>query len=170
MSNLLSFEDFKKNVEEWARVRGIYDQSSEAHQKAKALEEIGEYLTAESDDERMDAIGDIAVCIVNAANFCNADKLSLNCVDKEGDDCRYSSLPNITALILGSSYVSALNYLRGFSLGFGGFNSCLTRAWNEIKDRKGMMVNGKYVKWESMSEEQREEFNSRDSGNVLIRQ
>ena len=45
----MTFEEFKANVQRWAQIRGIYDQSTEAHQQAKALEEIGEYLTAETD-------------------------------------------------------------------------------------------------------------------------
>ena len=51
-----------------------------------------------------------------------------------------------------------------------GFRKSLEKAWDEIKDRKGMMIDGKYVKWDSMTEEQKAEFNRRDSGNTLIRE
>ena len=49
------------------------------------------------------------------------------------------------------------------------FATCLQAAWNEIKDRKGMMVDGKYVKWENLTQGQREEFLRRDHSNTLLR-
>lgn len=158
----MKFEEFKKNVEEWARVRGIYEQSTEAHQQAKALEEIGEYLTAETDKERMDAIGDIAVCIVNAARLSGQHVFLCD----HGSGC----IERVASNIIQSNYKYALTYLCGTAMHkYYIFGDCLSQAWNEIKDRKGMMINGLYVKWESMTEEQRAEFNRRDSGNTLIR-
>jgi hypothetical protein len=159
----MDFNEFKDKVENWARVRGIYEESTEAHQQAKALEEIGEYLTAETDEERMDAIGDIAVCIVNAAYF-TGEPLKMHETTTDYIGCVARSL-------IGSYYMQALCELkccaRYESLGF---NKCLEAAWNEIKDRKGMMVDGKYVKWENLTDEQREEFERRDHANTLIRQ
>lgn len=161
----MKFKEFKQNVGEWARVRGIYEQSTEAHQQAKALEEVGEYLTAENDDERADAIGDIAVCIVNAAFFDRHEDY-LN-VGGEGET---SSIADLAKSVLDQRYNRSLGCLNLISGRFGlGFGECLDAAWNEIKDRKGMMIEGKYVKWESMSDEQRKEFTLRDSGNTLIR-
>lgn len=163
----MKFEEFKKNVEEWARVRGIYDQSTEAHQQAKALEEIGEYLTAKTDEERMDAIGDIAVCIVNAAKFIHGTNSELTL--SFNDDLE--GIGDVAYCIIDSAYELALGELS--SLTFSShqipFELCLEKAWDEIKDRKGMMIEGKYVKWQSMTEEQKAEFNRRDSGNTLIR-
>lgn len=163
----MKFKEFKENVEEWARVRGIYDQSTEAHQQAKALEEIGEYLTAETDEERMDAIGDIAVCIVNAAKLDGQSvRIEFN-DDLEGIE----DIGDIAYSIIHHEYGLALVELSilSFSDTRRNIELCLEKAWNEIKDRKGMMIDGKYVKWESMSDEQKSEFNRRDSGNTLIR-
>ena len=160
----MKFEEFKKNVEEWARVRGIYDQSTEAHQQAKALEEIGEYLTAKNDDERMDAIGDIAVCIVNAAKLDDSMKpLSIQYgTEDDISDAAHAVVYGAYDISLGILSDMCINHKYNFQ-------RCLAKAWNEIKDRKGMMVDGKYVKWESMTEEQSAELNRRDSGNTLIR-
>jgi len=159
----MEFQEFKKNVERWAEIRGIYKQSTEAHQQAKALEEIGEYLTAETDAERIDAIGDIAVCIVNAAHF-TGEPLKIYETTTDYIGC-------VAKSIIGSYYMLALSELkccaRYESLDF---EKCLEAAWNEIKHRKGMMIDGKYVKWESLNEEQRQEFNRRDHGNTLIRE
>jgi len=161
----MNFDDFKRSVEEWARVRGIYDQSTEAHQQAKALEEIGEYLTAENDEQRMDAIGDIAVCIVNAAKLDQSIK-PLSIQYGAEDD-----ISDVAHSIVYGSYDLSIGILSDVAINHRyNFQRCLSKAWNEIKDRKGMMIDGKYVKWESMTEQQKEEFNRRDAGNTLIRE
>ena len=162
----MKFGEFKENVEKWATVRGIYDQSTEAHQQAKALEEIGEYLTAKDDDERMDAIGDIAVCIVNAAKIINSKWLAYNPIIMWIYDelCFDVGLSKVASAIIDQKYFKAINYLRMFAINNSfEFEKCLNQAWHEIKDRKGMMVDGKYVKWNSMTDEQKIEFNSRES-------
>lgn len=160
----MNFNDFKINVEQWASVRGIYEQSTEAHQKAKAFEEVGEYLTASDMDERMDAIGDIAVCIVNAAYFCAPTPVKFNITMVEG------FMATVASCIIRGNYQNSINALINVADLHGYvFGECLERAWDEIKDRKGIMSEGKYVKWESMNGEQRKEFNFRDSGNTLIR-
>lgn len=161
----MNFTEFKGNVERWAQIRGIYDQSTEAHQQAKALEEIGEYLTAETDDERMDAIGDIAVCIVNAAYLDGYDRqLSITY-------SHHSLMCDVAHAVVHGAYELALGILHDLAIDNQyNFQRCLSLAWDEIKHRKGMMVDGKYVKWESLTEAQREEFKKRDHANTLIRQ
>jgi len=135
----MEFKEFKKNVEQWAEERGIYEQSTEAHQQAKALEEVGEYLTAENDDERMDAIGDIAVCIVNAARFRIKD-INIKCTIRD-------EICDVTYAILHRDYDFALGILHDLSINHKyNFNLCLEKAWNEIKKRKGRMIDGKFVK------------------------
>jgi hypothetical protein len=47
------------------------------------------------------------------------------------------------------------------------FEECCAAAWNEIKDRKGMMVNGSYVKYEDFTDEQRLDFMNRESPAVI---
>lgn len=135
----MEFAEFKENVEKWAEERGIYEQSTEAHQQAKALEEVGEYLTAETDDERMDAIGDIAVCIVNAAYFSPPDLKIRYTIKDEICDVAYA--------IMHRDYDFALGILAELSTNkIYGFSNCLSKAWNEIKKRKGRMIDGKFVK------------------------
>ena len=137
----MEFAEFKENVEQWAEERGIYEQSTEAHQQAKALEEVGEYLTAETDEERMDAIGDIAVCIVNAAYFTGEPlKMHKTMSDDIYIACAAKSL-------IGSYYMQALCELKCCARYEDlNFNDCLEKAWNEIKKRKGRMIDGKFVK------------------------
>lgn len=135
----MEFAEFKKNVEKWAEERGIYEQSTEAHQQAKALEEVGEYLTAETDEERMDAIGDIAVCIVNAAYF-TRDRIN---VYDTSNDC----IGEVARSVCAGDYTHALSELKCCARYEDlNFNHCLEKAWNEIKKRKGRMIDGKFVK------------------------
>lgn len=147
--------EFKSNVDNWSKVRGIHDWSSEAHQQAKALEEIGELIASENDDERIDAIGDIAVCIVNASYFGRDMDLpeQKNLLPKESW---------LAKDVLEGSYGFAFERLRLIANKHGFYlKECLDKAWNEIKDRKGMMVNGKYVKWDNLNGAQRAELNNR---------
>lgn len=113
----------------------------------------------------MDAIGDIAVCIVNAAKLDDSMKpLELQLYYEE------AYLAEIAGFIVDGNYEPALSSLADYALSEGhDIWGCLEAAWGEIKDRKGMMIDGKYVKWQSMTEEQKAEFNRRDSGNTLIR-
>jgi hypothetical protein len=159
----MKWDEFRSNVEKWAHVRAIYEQSSEVKQQVKALEEIGEYLVAENDEERMDAIGDIAVCIVNAAAFRRYSNLGWYHVPT----IHVGKLANE---LLRGSYNSSLSVLKGLAEKHHyDFMKCCENAWNEIKDRKGMMIDGFYVKWENLTEEQRQEFRERDIGNTLLR-
>lgn len=151
----MKFEVFKQKVENWADVRGIYDQSTENKQILKFAEELGEYLIAETEKEKMDAIGDMAVCIVNANKF---NDLSINIIGNRyangiGDLCLFVKL---------RSYSSAIEHLMGISHDAGVlFEDCLEMAWNEIRDRKGMMIDGLFVKWENLTADQREELQAR---------
>lgn len=151
------FLRFKSLVNRWASVRGIYEQSNERKQKAKALEEIGEYLTAENDHELMDAIGDIAVCIVNAAEFNNIFDSDFN--------LKWHSPMNIDSCaksIINGAYRGAIKSLYYLCTVHNiRFEDCLDLAWNEIKDRRGMMIDGFYVKWENLTDDQKTELEKR---------
>ena len=66
----MNWIDFVNNVQGWAEDRGIYEHSTPEAQLLKALSELGELADAEikGDKEAMiDAIGDVAVCIINYA-------------------------------------------------------------------------------------------------------
>ncbi len=151
----MKFDDFKRKVEGWAEVRGIYDQSTEDKQILKFAEELGEFLIAETENEKMDAIGDMAVCIVNANKF-----KSLNI---EIIGARYGKgIGDVCSFVKFKSYSSAIEALMGLahSEGFK-FNDCLQMAWDEIKDRKGIMINGLFVKWENLTEKQKKDLQER---------
>lgn len=151
----MKFEVFKQKVENWAEVRGIYEQSTENKQILKFAEELGEYLIAETEKEKMDAIGDMAVCIVNANKF---NDLPINIIGSRygsgiGDLCVLVRLRNYSAAIeqlMGVAYIASVE-----------FEDCLEMAWNEIKDRKGMMIKGLFVKWDNLTQDQQEDLQAR---------
>lgn len=159
----MEFEDFKKNVEQWAEERGIYEQSTGAHQQAKALEEVGEYLTAETYIDLKDAAGDIAVCLVNAAKIKSIETegayqpLRSDIENPYNDEFEPENgllyerdmMANVAKLIIMESYDIAYSCLSDAvsSKGLGiTMVECLELAWDEIKNRKGRMIDGKFVK------------------------
>jgi len=160
----MRFSEFKSNVENWAEVRGIYSQSTEAKQIAKGLEEAGELLVALEDDSKRDiedAIGDIAVCVVNAAKLANKT-IYTNINPYSG--CMSSTTLTVMSLV-DRGYSTCIMYLSGLCDKYDvTFESCLNAAWDEIKERKGMMIGGFYVKYSSMTTEQQREFDDRNKG------
>ncbi len=156
----MDFNDLKVRVERWAQIRGIYDESTEAKQQAKALEEIGEFITAETDDEKKDALGDIAVCIINAGHFKGSFEYGIKTKSYTSKD-----MPFLAQCVLCGGYRAAIRSLEYIAWGLRfDINECYQMAWDEIKDRKGMMVDGYYVKWDDLTQEQRDEFERRSGG------
>lgn len=149
------WNEFKENVEHWAEERGIYEHSTPEAQLLKALSELGELADAVIKNDRdglKDAIGDVAVCLVNYAHMTGADELYLSesvrrmerreTVEVIGNICI-----RIGHLLSGERYVyipqliqnNVCEVARNEGLDF---MSCCEVAWNEIKDRKGRMVTG----------------------------
>lgn len=97
--------DIEQNVINWAAERGIYEHSTIQAQVLKAVSEMGELADATIKGDRdafIDAVGDVMVCLTNAA------------------------------------------FMHGTDL-----TECFSRAWDEIKDRKGFLSpNGAFVKVE----------------------
>ena len=152
----MKLDKFIENVNHWAEIRGIHEQSTETKQVEKFCEELFEYLTAEhviSELELMDAIGDMAVCLVNAAWFVGD---ALYITDFKSNN---HSIGDVLNYVSGRSYGIAIKTLENVSEIHGyNFEDCLQIAWDEIKDRKGMMVDGLYVKWENLNQDQRAEL------------
>ncbi len=150
----MTFEQFKANVEQWAADRGIYKHSTKEAQLLKALSELGELADAivKNDmDGLKDAIGDVAVCIVNASHM----NISVGSIrrDEPAIAYGYSRVDQIIASLCGFfaqalddrdvSYDSAIGLLRTLAEWHDmQFMECCEAAWLEIKDRKGKMVAG----------------------------
>lgn len=156
----MTFEEFKTNVEQWAEARGIYEHSTALAQALKAVSEVGELADAviKGDCEAlMDAIGDVAVCLVNVARMENINLLRSDFdlgepkrktghafsafiayhVGDLASDIVYRGAP------ITNSFVEAMANMKDLAAEYGlTLEECCAAAWNEIKDRKGRMVPG----------------------------
>lgn len=148
----LTWDEFVSNVQGWAQERGIYEHSTAEAQLLKALSELGELADAviKNDvDGIKDAVGDVAVCMVNYAHM--EDCEDIFCHDcATGIDSTYEEIGFIAETIGGlltfddcvelDDICTCLNSIANrYGLDF---LECCTKAWNEIKDRKGRMVAG----------------------------
>ena len=149
----LTWNGFVENVQAWAKERGIYEHSTPEAQLLKMLSELGELADAviKNDSESIkDAVGDVAVCWVNHTTMSGGDPTHIH-IGKSGfssdkDDigliaieigdlltgiyCDYEP-ENIPSALKGIATRNEFDFL-----------VCCTQAWNEIKDRKGKMVEG----------------------------
>ena len=146
----MNFEAFKNNVEQWALERGIYRYSTPEAQLLKAFEELGElarHLGTGDLEATKDDIGDVTVCLVNYAYIEGVD------IDLDPPaTIALSYFDVVTALMathasMPSEKKNHLNFslrcLRALAESQGHtFEACCEHAWNEIKDRRGKMVEG----------------------------
>lgn len=160
-------------VRNWSSVRGILDQSTVEKQVDKFTEEFGEFFTAKTDKERMDAIGDSVITLINA-NFLLVCKREFDYITERHKRTTFSS--KIESMMCISDDVEdleiagAVNGLWMLARTFGyNFEECLQMAWDEIKDRKGMMVDGLYVKWDDLTQDQREELDKRMIEDTILK-
>ena len=153
----MNFKTFKTNVEQWATERGIYEHSTPQAQLLKSLSELGELADAANKDRRndlIDAIGDVAACMVNYAKMVG---MELDTYDIEmgrheethiaiGDIC--NSIGDLLVMSrpprrLEASVASVFEALGSICVDNDlRFEVCCLRAWNDIKDRKGRCVAG----------------------------
>lgn len=160
----MNFPEFKANIVQWATDRGIYEHSTITAQQLKALSELGELADAIIKGDRdglKDAIGDVAVCLVNANHLDGGNGLAQlpgrsllfkrysHSHEVVADLCR-----NIAGLMdgerTGAGYGYAMLLLEKVaSMHDLKFAECCEAAWLAIKDRKGRMVpGGAFVKEE----------------------
>lgn len=112
-------------VVQWAKDRNILDGSNAIDQLSKTLEECGELLNALNTMERFDPEKD--------PNINDVDDMIDKYKDLEEDIMdAYGDI--LVTLIIGM-HQSRLNMDR-----------CLAHAYDQIKDRKGKMINGLFVK------------------------
>jgi hypothetical protein len=189
----MDYKTFYKNVTDWGDIRGMYQESDAVNQAAKALEEVGEFLVAEQDKklaitdtqletaigDLKDAIGDTVVCLIHAFNFVNLyeqhgymeDGVLKNVFNP---DKNHQRPPQITimlasSLICGGHYGSAITIMTYIAEGLGyPIEECYQKAWDAIKDRKGMFINKKYVKWDNLNPSQRQELSERLEGHIKL--
>ena len=114
----MKFEEHRKNVLEWAENKGIMDFSTPLKQIEKTREEV---------EETRDAL----VRIHENSEFPLLGEPRITSLDQDVKDGIGDTI--VTLIILAE--------LCGTDI-----ETCLSKAWNEIKDRKGQMIDGTFVK------------------------
>ena len=157
-------------IQEWAKERKIYEQLTPFDELLKTHEEVGELIKACYDDDKpaiQDAIGDVMVTLINYCYFKKIDFVKVY-EQIQYDDSEtiniYCALTvnDIIAFFLrviaNSSYkplkvtifINVINILRNLQNITINNNTtleeCLNIAYNEIKNRTGRIINGKFVK------------------------
>lgn len=153
-----------EKVENWARVRRLHTASPKA-QALKVIEEFTETLKAydDSDDEEIiDGVGDTYVTLIILCQQLDIDFKEIE--EKSGAVPTTCHARGINRLATGVSKGN-LDLVKRATLGLlntANFMSemvnkepceCLQVAYNEIKDRKGMMIDGTFIKYDDLSDE-----------------
>ena len=157
-------------IHQWAKERGIFDKSTPFDQLLKPHEEVGELIKACYDNNKpaiQDAIGDTMICLINYCYF-----IDLDVIKGIKQAVELSSELDIILLVMGvysslgrlisinmwekGGELSETSGIRVFSIVYYLNNiarlekttleECLNIAYNEIKNRTGKMINGKFVK------------------------
>lgn len=165
------------NVENWAVERNIVEGSDPSKQFLKLVEELGELaegICTRNTDLAMDGAGDVAVVAIIMAKQYNKE-LNFSTKVHGSKSSGEPSFPTLayrrfalTAASIGAiggvlargnakpetmqsllslvmEHLVQLTHMLGTSL-----EACLEMAWNEIKHRKGRMVDGVFVKEEDL--------------------
>lgn len=158
-------------IQEWAKERGIFEKSTPFDQLLKTHEEVVELIKACYDNDKpaiQDAIGDTMICLINYCHFIELDaikkikqvvELSLPELDIISRVIEvYNSLGRLISINMRNEgeKLSKPSEIRVFSIAYclheiallenTTLEECLNIAYNEIKNRTGKMINGKFVK------------------------
>jgi len=178
----MKFEEFIANVEKWSEIRGFTDSDPKVQFLScveESVKEISEAKMNLDDSMLVDAIGDTAVTLVileKQLHKKNGKALPgySNLVDGSYIELMFG-IGSIGAMLRRERWYDALemvyfsrNSLEAFCKEEGfDFNECCKIAWNVIKDRNGMMVNGSYIKEADFTDAQRIAFSLREAHNGL---
>ena len=163
-------------IHQWAKERGIFDKSTPFDQLLKTHEEVGELIKACYDNDKpaiQDAIGDTMICLINYCYFVFKNKdFTIEIINARYmfDSFEGSSTINylgyIAKTLIGLFNEEFLlqennNCPRNVFFRLSHISQllekiaqdenttleeCLNIAYNEIKNRTGKMINGKFVK------------------------
>lgn len=153
------------NVQQWSIDRGL-DKADSKKQLLKLYEEFGELASgiAKGNKEVVkDSIGDVVVVLVILAQQQGLKKISdfnIICNHLQPSDLMPQASETIGLISLRvrrtkseveEPIVRLISYLRTIAKYENlKFEDCLSQAWNEIKDRKGKLIDGVWVKEEDL--------------------
>ena len=140
-----------EKVIQWAHDRNLIKGSTPANQFLKLAEELKEVSTAENDEELLKEVGDFHV-----VSIIMLEQMGLNTLDTEGSrefvSHSFSILMGDIAESIAKNknsrdcIVRAVNEINHFLPVEYSELCALTAAYDKIKDRKGEMRNGVFVK------------------------
>jgi len=168
----LTIQELVPLIQEWAKERGIYERLTPFDELLKTHEEVGELIKACYDNDRpavQDAIGDVMVTLINYCYFRNENveaiikkalsepfradtphTLSAIYANKSIINLFFDEALNKYSTVKPSPFLSGFNILKHLNSIAHSANTtleeCLNIAYNEIKNRKGKIINGKFIK------------------------
>lgn len=150
-----------KNIENWAEARNLIDGSTPKKQFIKLMEEFGELCSGVSKnkiDVVKDSIGDcFVVTVILKCQFKTNLFISPRSLNKNLDvslilariarDAALIPKDNLSEHVKFEIISGIIRNLMNISILLDvDFESCVQAAWDEIKDRKGRMIDGVFVK------------------------
>lgn len=155
----MKLKDFKESVHRWADKARIPKESSEADQVRHGLSEFDEAIEAyklnDFESLKME-LGDIVTFSINAARFpgmnIHDEPLSSSGVIGRFHYDIYM-IKDQFQLGMYNCVIAGVKEICGYT-GLD-FEECLELTWDKIKNRKLCMFDGKAVKYESMTDEQK---------------
>ena len=158
----MKLAEYNELLNKWFKARNMQSLDPK-NQLLKTFEETGELLEAIeclNIDEAADAIGDIYVCLIGL-QIQLKQELWINSDYKRSNGLtplmqQLCSLAN--QLSRGGTaeigIILAFGYLEGVAFKFNmNIEDCVAGAWDEIKDRKGLVIDGIFVKYNDLSEQ-----------------
>lgn len=162
-----------RDIEQWAKDRKIDKEGSLDGQSLKTCEELAELIIAINKDDReliKDGIGDVFVTLVVGNLLKDYEPMTAICamqeefyqkftaseVPKQGQEKKIEQIKDLSQLLylsirepmyfnraLNGAIAILIEIARSYGLTL---HYCACCAYNEIKDRKGKMVDGSFVK------------------------
>ena len=170
-------------IQEWAKEREIYKKITRFNQLLKTHEEVGELIKTCYDNDKpaiQDAIGDVMVTLIN---YCYMERIDV--LEQIKDVLSFERNRGNSKVVLALNIQDSLNRLMHANfilIGIGGetpflcfyeiitiigylddiaflenttLEECLNIAYNKIKNRKGKIINGKFIKDEHRKQQDR---------------
>lgn len=150
-----------KNIENWAEDRNLIEGSTPQKQFIKLMEEFGELccgVAKNKPDVIKDSIGDCFVvtvilkCQFKTNLFIRPNSLNKNLdvslvIARVARDAALIPKSDLSAQVKLEIICGIVRHLMDVSFLLDvDFESCVQAAWDEIKDRKGRMIDGVFVK------------------------
>ena len=167
---MITIQELIPLIQESAKERKIYEELTPFDELLKTQEEVGELIKACYDDDRsaiQDAIGDVMVTLINLCHFVEENPVML--INKYPFKRNESEKSLHTALIINKFILELMWSVSKYECSARAevffkipliaqklhiiakihnttLEECLNIAYNEIKNRTGRIINGKFIK------------------------